>query len=318
MNPGHLFALTPQQKLLYSNQPDQFIPPDRTSTEEFEVPDFVDKIGLRLWYNTQTDCYARHWHDAQEIVIALENGYTVTVQDTEYHLLPGDIFVIPPGELHAIQAPSCGARFVLLLDLNLFGQIKSFLQTRSLLATPIWISSETCPEIYERSISLFMEIASLYWGGKSTRLLSICARMLDFYACYAEFHLSLANKDLPRRKPPLSDSNLAQKLDRLLEYLQEQYAGDISLEEAAQMLGLSKYYFTRIFRQHMGQTFNDYLTFLRIQAAEELLQQSGMSMSEICAACGYSSVSSFNRNFHKLKGCSPTEFRKLYHRILSL
>ena len=111
---------------------------------------------------------------------------------------------------------------------------------------------------------------------------------------------------------------LAGCLHRLLEHLQTHYAEELSLDDAAEKLSVSKYHFTRVFRRYTGQTFNDYLTSLRIRAAEDLLKQGSIPVSEICALCGYASFSSFNRNFRKLKGCSPTEFRQLYQKRYSL
>ncbi len=313
MNPSRLFTLTPAQKELFRIQPDRYEPGMRQMvTEEFELPSFVDKTCLRLWYNTQMDGYAKHWHDALEIVIPLENEYAVSLQEEEYRLEPGDILLIPPGELHTLQPPPPGSRFIFLLDLDLFCQMKSFLQTRSLLTKPVLLSAGTFPEIYERVITLFMEIASLYWGDSPSRQLSIYARMLDFFACFTDFHISGG----PTASPGVfrSADSLSKKLNHFLEYLQVHYAEELPLEEAAERIGVSKYYFTRIFRRHTGQTFNDYLTSLRVRAAEDLLKNGGVSVSEICARCGYTSMSSFNRNFRRLKGCSPTEFRQFYQR----
>lgn len=317
MNPRHLFALTPAQCRQFSVQPDLFEPVMRQMvTEEFELPSFVEKTSMRIWYNTQTEGYARHWHDAQEIVIPLENEYVVRLQDIEYRLEPGDILLIPPGELHALEKPKEGSRFIFLVDLDLFSQMNSFLQARSLLTKPILLSAATFPEIYEKAISLFMEIVSLYWGDSPSRQLSIYARMLDFFACYTDFYISGVVDSKPDAFHP-ADS-LATKLNRLLEHLQTHYAEELSLDEAAEKLSVSKYHFTRVFRRYTGQTFNDYLTSLRIRAAEDLLKQGSIPVSEICALCGYASLSSFNRNFRKLKGCSPTEFRQLYQKRCSL
>ena len=143
--------------------------------------------------------------------------------------------------------------------------------TRSLLTKPVLLSAGTFPEIYERVITLFMEIASLYWGDSPSRQLSIYARMLDFFACFTDFHISGG----PTASPGVfrSADSLSKKLNHFLEYLQVHYAEELPLEEAAERIGVSKYYFTRIFRRHTGQTFNDYLTSLRVRAAEDLLKK---------------------------------------------
>lgn len=316
MNVSSLFALTPEQKARYGVQPDHFKPTDRASvSEEYEVPDFIEKAGMRLWFNTQAETYRVHWHDAQEIIVPLEGRCAVTAQGADYLLEPGDFFLIPPGELHAMSDPEPGARFVFLIDLEPFCHQTGFLQVRSLLSQPIRISPSVCPEIYERIITLFMEIVSLYWGGSPSWHLSICARMLEIYACYADYRLAGA---VPRAETPRENPDLGKKFDRLLEFLQNNYSKELSLEEAARRLGVSKYYFTRVFRSRMGQTFSEYLTYLRIRSAEELLKNRDVSVADVCAACGYDSVSSFNRNFRKLKGCSPTEFRQFYQKRYSL
>ena len=50
---------------------------------------------VRFWLNDEPSEYATHWHTAIEMIIPLENGYTVIVGQTTYELVPGDIFIIP-------------------------------------------------------------------------------------------------------------------------------------------------------------------------------------------------------------------------------
>lgn len=312
MNPKHLFALSPDCRAQYQSQPDHFPGYIREKSIEYEHPPYIEKTTLRFWYNTQPDGYETHWHDAQEIIIPLEESYCVTAQDVVYHLAPGDILLIPPGCLHSIEESDAGSRFIFLLGLDFFCQLENFIQIRALLSQPVLISADSCPEIYEREISLIMEIAAHYWSDNPAKQLSIYARMMDFYACYAGYHWKCA-QPLPASQSIPRSEDLPQKLNHLLAYLGQHYAENISLDEAAGMAGLSRYYFTRIFKQHTSQTYYDYLSFLRIQAAEELLKDRSRSIADISAACGYASISSFNRVFRKLKGVSPSEYRKYMH-----
>ena len=93
--------------------------------------------------------------------------------------------------------------------------------------------------------------------------------------------------------------------------MKQHFNEDISLEDAARKAGLSKFYFSRIFKQYTGQTFYDYLSFLRIQAAETLLKDTSTPVSAIALACGYANISSFNRNFRKFQKCTPSQYRSL-------
>lgn len=312
MNPRKLFALTEDQKKAYQIQPDEFPGFTHNDTmEEYELTPYVDKTTLRFWYNTQNGSFATHWHDAQEIIIPLEEEFLVTVQNVSYRLQPGDILLIPPGELHSIEAPSAGSRFIFLLELTLFSQFGDFLRTRALLSRPVLITADTCPEIYETEISLIMQTAAHYWGTSPSKLLLIYACLMNFYAHYTDYRTGQSPH--PGQAPVRPRTGApSEKIIRLLEYLQHHYAESITLEEAARQTLLSKFYFTRIFKQQTGQTFYDYLSFLRIQAAESLLKDTSIPVSEVAAACGYANVSSFNRTFRRYRECSPSEYRSLY------
>ena len=309
MNPKHLFTLTAHQREKYQTQPDSL--PDYDwyeNYDEYEQPPYMKQSTLRFWYNTQTVSYSRHWHNAHEMIVPLEEGYRVTIQSESWDLKPGDIFLIPPGELHSLEAPDSGARFIFLYELDFLSQPGFLSLTRSFLTKPVLISSASCSSIYEKEISLVMQLASHYWAESPVRLLHIYSCLLEFFACYTEFCCT----DLSASHPGPASGSSVRKLNEALSYMEQNYAGKLSLEDTARIAGFSKFYFTRIFKQYTGQTFYEYLNTLRIQASEELLLDTGLSVSQIAKACGYQSVSSFNRSFRTFRHCSPSEFRRLH------
>jgi len=70
-----------------------------------ERVDYHPDTTLRFFINSQTDSYATHWHQATEMIMLLENHYRVIARQVEYDLAPGDILMIPGGELHHLIAP---------------------------------------------------------------------------------------------------------------------------------------------------------------------------------------------------------------------
>ena len=100
-----------------------------------------------------------------------------------------------------------------------------------------------------------------------------------------------------------------QKVLPVLNYLNENYAEGLSLEEASALLNFDKSYFCRIFRRAIGATFTEYLNFVRICKAEKLLSKTDKSVIEISEAVGFSSVSYFNRVFRKYCSSTPREYR---------
>ena len=85
---------------------------------------------------------------------------------------------------------------------------------------------------------------------------------------------------------------------------------EITLNELATMVDMSKYYFLRLFKQSMGITPHQYLIKQRMKKAKQLLQQGKLSIIEVAAECGFSNQSHFAKVFHKNIGITPRAYRK--------
>lgn len=95
-----------------------------------------------------------------------------------------------------------------------------------------------------------------------------------------------------------------------IEYMAQRFKEDITVEQLADLVHMSKSHFMRCFRQAVGIGAIEHLTQLRIHAACEALSESTDQITDIAFACGYSNISNFNRQFLKKVGCSPREYRK--------
>lgn len=98
---------------------------------------------------------------------------------------------------------------------------------------------------------------------------------------------------------------------RALLYISQKYKEDISMEQTAEYVNLSPHYFSKLFRQHEGETFIDYVTRLRINEAKRLIYGEQMNLKEICYEVGYKDPNYFSRVFKKAEGMTPSEFRQL-------
>ncbi|MGX8704982.1 MAG: helix-turn-helix domain-containing protein [bacterium] len=92
-------------------------------------------------------------------------------------------------------------------------------------------------------------------------------------------------------------------------YISENCAKPLSLAEIAARIGISKSHFAHLFKAYTNMTFVDFLTAERIKMAESLFPNPKLHIIDIAFESGFSSISSFNRAFRRIKGCSPTEFR---------
>ncbi|MDD2534483.1 MAG: response regulator [Eubacteriales bacterium] len=106
------------------------------------------------------------------------------------------------------------------------------------------------------------------------------------------------------RGRPVSDMITAARA-----FIDEHYAGNISLESVAESIALSAPYLSRLFSSQIGKTFIDYLTDLRIAKACQLLREGRLSIKEISSAVGYSDPNYFSRIFKRVISQTPSEYR---------
>lgn len=102
------------------------------------------------------------------------------------------------------------------------------------------------------------------------------------------------------------------KIAKVIEYLKQHLAQDVSLEEAARVVGLSPFHVSHLFKTYQGETFVQVYTRLRIETAKQLLKDGHYSIKEICGMLGFKEQAYFTRVFKKREGISPAMFQKQY------
>lgn len=100
------------------------------------------------------------------------------------------------------------------------------------------------------------------------------------------------------------------QVKRVTGYMRENLDRDISLQELADVVNLSRFYFCSAFRMATGYTPHECLTRLRIEAARALLAIPSTSVTDIALAVGYQTPSAFAAAFRRLTGVSPREYRR--------
>lgn len=284
----------------------------RSLSDDRESGMFQPNTSLRLWYNDGLISYAPHWHSAYEMIVPMEGNYLVTVSGQTYELTPGDIFLIPSGEPHSLTAPSRGARFIFLFEFDQILAIKGTSFLASVMSKPLLINRSTCPSIYTEETVLFCQICAEYLHDDSLRDITIYSRLLSLFINYCRVRLSADSGSAVTQLPHSSARNYAERFNAVFNYLDRHFAEDLTLEDVAAVAGFSKFHFSRTFKQLSGCNFYEYLCHRRIKSSESLLMQPGLSVSQIALQSGFSSVSTFNRTFKKMKGCTPTQYRGMF------
>ena len=106
------------------------------------------------------------------------------------------------------------------------------------------------------------------------------------------------------------NARVVEEIDKATLYFNEHYSEDISIDEYAQNNHVSVSWFIRNFKHCTGSTPMQYILSKRIYNAEILLQDSAYNITEISEIVGYENPLYFSRIFKKVKGLSPSEYRK--------
>lgn len=110
----------------------------------------------------------------------------------------------------------------------------------------------------------------------------------------------------------ISDTPKHVELRRIKEYLDDNYANRILLNDLSERFFINKYYLTRIFKEQYGSTVNNYVLSKRITRSKQLLRFSGKSIDEIAFESGFGDSHYFCRMFKKVEGITPGDFRKMW------
>ncbi len=106
------------------------------------------------------------------------------------------------------------------------------------------------------------------------------------------------------------DLSSLERINVVLDFLNKNYAQDLSMGDLCALVGMSESGFSRFCQRTTGNTFTDYLTHLRISKACQLLTHTDQYVNSVCQEVGFRNVAYFNRRFLEFKGTTPTEFRR--------
>lgn len=93
-----------------------------------------------------------------------------------------------------------------------------------------------------------------------------------------------------------------------IDYIEQNYNREISLDDVAKYVGVTPQHFSKIFKQETGTNYVDWITELRLEQAKQLLIESKHTMKEICFLVGYKDPNYFSRIFKKMVGMPPRDF----------
>lgn len=274
-----------------------------------ETVNFKENSGFRLYDNNEYENYPSHWHTPLEIVMPIQNQYEVICNGKNYTLRETDILIINSGVIHSLNAPPTGERLFFQPDFILLHNIKELESTLSIISPVFLITAENSPIIHAEVARLMLKIRDEYYSTDILSNASIYAMLIQIFVLIGR---NCANNNEKFDVNSNKQKEYTEKFLAVCSYINEHCTEDLTLDEVANLIGFSKYHFTRLFKQFTGVSFYKYLNQKRIACAEKLLVNPDISITVVSLQSGFSSLSAFIRMFKIIKNCTPTEFRNMY------
>ena len=273
-----------------------------------EIIRYTEVNGITVIENPAAD-FPSHWHNAAEFTVILKDGCRFRIGDKEYAPNAGDILLIWPRELHEVlHIPPQGSMFIQFAS--------SIIENNSDLAAASRLSSRfhliTHSETPDLNVQIKDRIFKIkdFYNNKQHFIETKC-KLLVY-----EILLLIGEYVMNEQRVMIGNERFSDKswdyIRAAFNYIAEHSSEDITQAEVAEQIGLSSFYFSKLFNEYTGMSFPSYLSGIRVQNVINLLLNEKLSVTECAFLAGFQSTTRFNKAFREVTGCTPREYRKMH------
>jgi len=255
--------------------------------------------------------YPIHFHDDMEVVYVLEGNVIMRNGYYTYNLRQGDIYILNDREMHSFESTGEDNMVMMVqLDLTYFSRYYDNLKNNFFVTDTEDDNDESLDILKNILARIMMEVLQKGYGYEhkvieSTHNLIACL-MADFQYFVMEdgkFKNETKNK---------GNKILAGRLNRITDYMYDNYNRKLTLSEIAEREHLSIYYLSHIIKEATGLSFQDLLSYIRVEESEKLLLGTNKKIGAIAEETGFSAVRYYIKHFENWFGMHPLEYRKKY------
>ena len=248
-----------------------------------------------------------HWHDELEIIYVKSGFLTVNISGENYIGKPGDAFVVSPGNLHFMGSQTGTVDYFTFLFPLKYIAFRTDDMLDDKLIEPLnsghlMISPEIKDTVKEQCEQLARVYAAEIDKSESKITSQIRKKII-----LLQFIHELWKKGFIVENDTTGRNTVEKEM---VSYIQQNYTGKILLREFGEQFHLSEKYISRYFKEHFHITLSQYVTYLRLEHAKQMLQETDISVTEVAMQSGYQNISYFIRSFKKTYGVSPLKYRK--------
>ena len=235
-----------------------------------------------------------NWHENVELLYFTVGSGQVICNSVIYDVEAGDMIVVNSDYLHGVKRNKQCEYYCLIVD-------SAFLASNDIPVKEMefksFVRSNTAGALFESVVREIESDVDYQVAGVRGNILNLLVYLARNYS---------KSISLQEKNRVASDESIKQSLA----YINENISRKLTLEEIADEVNLSKYYFAREFKKATGMTVVNYINAMRCRTANRLLLSRQYSISEVAAKCGFENNSYFSKTFKNVMGCLPSEVTK--------
>lgn len=271
---------------------------------EQEYITYPEHSSIRIWPSEEEYRYERHNHSAVEIIWTRRGEVVVETLKQVYHIRKNQILMIPPRCSHSLSMEGDSSRLLFLFEPSVMMNLRDVSYLISAWNQPIFLREDNPAT---GKIALLLDKVSKTYQAKEPLWNTMC------YSYLLQIGAALGNSEIAQRITESGNTSIDSELmDSAISFIKQNYTEKLMLDDVADFVGFSRFYFSRVFKQYTGMPFSLFLQKFRLDVAKEKLVFSEDSIQSIAFDCGFTSIATFNRLFQTHVQCTPTQYRLLY------
>lgn len=250
-----------------------------------------------------------HQHPFYEIFFFLSGNVNYIIEGKNYNLRPGDVLLTSSSDIHRpdIHPGKPYERIVIWLADDFFGHLRDFYgEDLTTCFTDSALKDYRLIRPDSQNILHLKQLCSKISEAKHSQDIGSYA-LASAYLTEFLVHISRAYYDAPDSVK--YDVTENEKVNQMLQYINEHLTEDLSLEHLSARLYTSKYYLSRQFKQFTGLSLYQYIMKKRLILSRNMLR-TGSSVMDACFQCGFGDYSNFLKAFKREFGKTPRAYTK--------
>ncbi len=280
---------------------------------QYEIYDFDNISAFNMSTGYKERRYKMHWHSYGEIMLVGPGDTNIyKVNQSIYELVPGDFVLIWPMEMHEVIDADREQALVIQFSNAFMNSLFDLQRIMHFYRNLHVICINSHPELVAELTVIANKMKDVFFGDGPNRELRCCMLLMEFMHTL-DMHRGEYSEDPGEEEQNSYSDDVMRRMMSVAEYIKSNLtADDLSQGTMAEMAGVSKDYFSRIFKNVTGMNYSKWLNMIRLEKATEMLTLDDRSLTEVAMLSGFQSIPSFNRVFRSEKGMTPSEYRALF------